>query len=174
MRLHASFILSGLLLLLLSACSEQEQPAYSGPRPTREPYVLEYEPHPAINPPIYLANMAAGADEICVGFVFTNPANEQLIVSFVKDGEPNAYQLCVGALQCSDKNAELVPFGSEKEADILETMKFYLTTFHSTRELIELFNAYPPSKFMSPRKRCAIEMLHAMTMNKKAQNPPQD
>jgi hypothetical protein len=108
---------------------------------------------------------------MCVGFVFTNPANEQLIVTFVKEGEPNEYQICTGALQSSDKNAELVPFGSEKEADILEAMKFYLTTFYSTVELIELYNSYPPTKYMSSRKRCASEMLHAMTMNKKAHHP---
>jgi hypothetical protein len=92
----------------------------------------------------------------------------------VKEGEPNAYQICTGALQAGDKTAELVPFGSEKEADILEAMKFYLTTFHSTTELVELFNSYPPTKYMSPRTRSAIEMLHAMTMNKKAQSPPKD
>jgi hypothetical protein len=174
MRSHAFFVFAGLLLLILSACSEQEKPAYTDPRPPREPYVPEYEPYPAIAPPIYLANMAPGTDELCIGFVFTNPANEQLIVSFVKEGEPNAYQICTGALQSSDKTAVLVPFGSEKEADILEAMKFYLTTFHSTAELIELFSSYPPTKYMSPRKRCAIEMLHAMTMNKKAQNPPKE
>jgi hypothetical protein len=155
---------------LLSACGEPEPQAYTGPRPPREPYVPEYEPYLALSPPIYIADASSATDEICIGFVFTNPANETLIVSFVKEGESNQYQICTGAMACSDKNAELVPFGSNKEADILETLKFYLTTYHNNAELIKLYNSYPPTQALTPRQRCASEMLHAMSMNKKARS----
>ena len=173
MRYLVSCLCLCLCSLLLSACGEPEPPVVVVPPPSQEEIVPEYEPYLAISPPIYIADASGATDEICIGFVFTNPANQTLIVSFVKEGEPNQYQICTGAMACSDKKAELVPFGSNKEADILDTMKFYLTTYHSTAELTKLYTTYPNTQNLSPRQRCAAEMLHAMSLNKQARSAAQ-
>lgn len=173
MRCLVSCICLFLCSVLISACGEPEKPAVVISEQPQKPYVPEYVPYLAISPPIYIADASAATDEICIGFVFTNPANETLIVSFVKEGEPNQYQVCTGAMACSDQKAELVPFGSDKEADILETMKFYLTTYHTTEELAKLYTSYPDTQGLSPRQRCAAEMLHAMSLNKQARTAVQ-